>query len=238
MKLANSAFMNRAGSRFYEALTDHPLWADEIAAMRRHAEPLPERPRVLDLGCGPGVSTLALASQLPAGSEIIGVDLSPHMIERARVRLARPTARGAPPPVRVTFQEANAMALPFGDGHFDAVFGHSLLYLVPDAASVVAEVARVLTPGGAMVFMEPDRSGHLAQAALSGLARAHRWRQRPLSAARLGASMVLWRAFSAQAGQLDASTFEGWMSAARFVDVQITPAFAGLGFHVSGRQAS
>ncbi len=70
--------------------------------------------RVLDLCCGTGDLALAFRKEAPAGAEIVGSDFVPEMLARARAKAA---ASGA----GVTFVEADALALPFGDGSFDLV---------------------------------------------------------------------------------------------------------------------
>ena len=91
-------------------------------------------PRILDAGCGPGGNGAWLATH----GDVVGVDLSADAL--AFVRARRPTTR----PVR-----ASVEALPFADGAFDVVVGLTILYTVPDDARAVAELARVLRPGGA-----------------------------------------------------------------------------------------
>jgi SAM-dependent methyltransferase len=94
--------------------------------------------RALDLGTGTGSAALRLAERFPA-AEVVGVDLSPAMVAEAR--------RKTPPELdgRVHFEQADAAALPFGDGAFDLVV---LANMIP----FFDELARVLAPGGAAVF--------------------------------------------------------------------------------------
>lgn len=96
--------------------------------------------RVLELGCGPGSLWRPNLGRIPAGWQITLTDFSPGMLEEARVNLA-----GARP---FAFQQADAQALPFGDGVFDAVIANHMLYHVPDRPKAFAEVRRVLAPGG------------------------------------------------------------------------------------------
>src|SRR5579863_9937856 len=72
------------------------------------------RARVLDLCCGTGDLALAFRKEAPAGAEIAGSDFVPEKLERARAKAATLGAG-------VTFVEADALALPFGDGRFDLV---------------------------------------------------------------------------------------------------------------------
>jgi ubiquinone/menaquinone biosynthesis C-methylase UbiE len=94
--------------------------------------------RVLDVGTGTGAGALLLARRFP-DAQVVGVDLAEGMIEEAR--------RNTPADVRdrVTFQQADASALPFGDGSFDLA-AHANMIPFFD------EVARVLVPGGFALF--------------------------------------------------------------------------------------
>jgi trans-aconitate methyltransferase len=97
--------------------------------------------RVLDLGCGDGQLTQRLAA---TGARATGVDLSPEMVAAAR-------ARG------VEAVMANAEALPFADASFDAVFSNAALHWVRDHEAMLAQVHRVLVPGGRFVA---EMGGH------------------------------------------------------------------------------
>ncbi len=97
--------------------------------------------RILDLGCGDGQLTVRLAA---TGAEVTGVDLSPQMVTAAR-------ARG------VAAQVANAEALPFADATFDAVFSNAALHWMRDHEAMLAQVHRVLKPGGRFVA---EMGGH------------------------------------------------------------------------------
>jgi SAM-dependent methyltransferase len=96
--------------------------------------------RLLDLGCGTGRFTVLAAERL--GARVWGVDRSAEMLREAR---ARPGA------ARVGWKQADATSLPFKDGWFDAVHSHLVLHLVDDRQAAVAEMRRVLAPGGRAV---------------------------------------------------------------------------------------
>jgi SAM-dependent methyltransferase len=99
---------------------------------------LPAGLRWIDVCCGSGVITEAIVeSNAPAS--VAGVDVSPEQIDFARQQRARPN---------VTFETADAMALPFPDATFDvAVCGLGLNY-IPDPSRGLEEFCRVLRPGG------------------------------------------------------------------------------------------
>jgi SAM-dependent methyltransferase len=92
--------------------------------------------RVLDVGCGTGVLTAALARAVGA-KNVAGIDVSRSALETCRARV-----RGAD--VRL----AGAEELPFGDNEFDAVLAQLVVTLVDDSAGAVREMARVARPGG------------------------------------------------------------------------------------------
>src|SRR5438045_3021466 len=82
---------------------------------------------VADLGCGPGVSTFALAERLPR-ARLIGLDIAPRMLAEARRRRRRAGTGGGP----VTWLLGDSARLPLASGSIDACTGHSFLYLVAD----------------------------------------------------------------------------------------------------------
>jgi SAM-dependent methyltransferase len=97
------------------------------------------RGRVLDLGCGDGLLLEVLAAD--HGRQLAGVDLSPQSLALARRRPALSGAR---------LEQGRAQQLPFADDSFDACVSHMALMLMGEIEHVVAEVARVLSPGGVL----------------------------------------------------------------------------------------
>jgi SAM-dependent methyltransferase len=102
---------------------------------------LPSGANVLDVACGTGAVARAVAARLRQPSRIVGADLNPAMIEIARQR----TPAGAH---SFDWHAAPADDLPFKAGHFDLVFCQQGLQFFPDKPGALAEMRRVLRPGG------------------------------------------------------------------------------------------
>jgi ubiquinone/menaquinone biosynthesis C-methylase UbiE len=120
-----------------------PTWETRIGPHHLRAldlalEGIPAPRRVLDLGTGTGVVALALGKRYPEAA-VVGVDLSPGMIEEARGKLP-PELAG-----RVRFEVGDASALAFPDGDFELVV---LSNMIPFSD----ELARVVAPGGTLVL--------------------------------------------------------------------------------------
>jgi len=103
---------------------------------------------VVDLGCGPGSITLGLAAE----SRVAGVDLDAGQIAMAR-DLARRSGRST-----VDFLVASAYDLPFASGSVDVAFSHALFEHLSRPLDALAELRRVLKPGGRLLFIEHVRS--------------------------------------------------------------------------------
>ena len=104
--------------------------------------------RVLDLGCGPGSISVGLAPAVAPGGELHCVDMAESQVELAR---ALADSQGLD---NLSFHVADVTNLPFEDGYFDVAHGHDVLMYVPDTAGVLAEVKRVLKPGGIIACRE------------------------------------------------------------------------------------
>jgi arsenite methyltransferase len=116
---------------------------------------------VLDLGSGGGIDALLAAQQVGPEGRVIGVDMTPAMLERARENAARAGASN------VEFREGRLEALPVEDGSMCAVTSNCVINLVPDKARVFAEVARVLRPGGRLVVSDIVLDGPLPESVAS-----------------------------------------------------------------------
>ncbi len=103
--------------------------------------------RVLDFGCGPGTISVGLARTVDPG-EVHGIDM-----EESQIALARSAAE-AGGHANATFHVGDVTKLPFEDNFFDAAHCHAVLMHVPDIAAVLAEVKRVLKPGGIIAARE------------------------------------------------------------------------------------
>jgi len=98
--------------------------------------------RVLDLGSGAGTDSLIAAQMVGAEGRVIGIDMTPEMLAKARAATAEMGA------TNVEFLESEAEHLPFPDASFDVVISNGVIDLIPDKDAVFAELFRVLAPGG------------------------------------------------------------------------------------------
>jgi SAM-dependent methyltransferase len=104
--------------------------------------------RILETAAGTGIVTRTLLAALPASVTIVATDLSQAMLDHAASRTDSN---------RVTWQQADAQALPFPDGSFDVVVCQFGVMFFPDKVRGFAEAHRVLRPGGTFLFNVWDR---------------------------------------------------------------------------------
>ncbi len=125
--------------------------------------------RVLDVACGTGDLTEAIARARPAS--VIGVDFTEPMLDRARLKATRQRRRpGVPVP---EYRPGDAMRLPFGDASFDVVSIAFGIRNVDDPARALREFRRVLGPGGRVVVLEFSEPRHRLVRGLSALYTRH-----------------------------------------------------------------
>ena len=125
--------------RFVDAVSPEPGW------------------RILDVACGPGLVTVALA---PHAREVVALDLTPEMLNKAGQRCA---AAGV---ANVAFRQGSAGDLPFEANSFDAVVTRLSLHHFENPARPLAEMARVLRPGGRCVVADVISSEDPEESAL------------------------------------------------------------------------
>jgi ubiquinone/menaquinone biosynthesis C-methylase UbiE len=226
--------LGRVPAGAYDLLTSNALWREHAAGLLSHVPAEQSLRRVLDLGCGPGMSVFSLAAELGPDVEVCGLDFSPGMIRRARHHQRVHYAELS----NVHFAVADATRLPFADASFDLATGHSFLYLVGDQDAVLREIRRVLTPGGSLALMEPNANGSLLRATWAARRYLGELFRRPLATLRFALSMVTWRLYSALVGRLKPEVAEALLKNAGFEAVASSPTLAGMGLHCRGRVGS
>ncbi len=141
--MSDDIFVKKQG--FFDAWApfyDCPLTAIFYLAVHQRLleyAKLPENPKVLDIGCGTGRLLRRLAAENPT-LQGIGLDLSQQMLVEARSNNRYEN--------RLIFREGNGESLPFDNPQFDAVFNTISFLHYPNPEKMLAEVARVLQPGG------------------------------------------------------------------------------------------
>jgi ubiquinone/menaquinone biosynthesis C-methylase UbiE len=162
----------KAHSQFVGSIPDiydshlGPLLFEFAAAdlAKRVAKAIPRGGKVLEVACGTGISTEHLWRALAPGSEIVATDLNEAMLDFARQRRGNLS--------NVTYRQANALELPFADASFDVIVCQFGLMFFADKAKSIAEMTRVLRPGGLLTFNVWDSlsQNKVAQIALETIA--------------------------------------------------------------------
>ena len=112
--------------------TGNPFAMGEIAAGEK----------VVDVGSGGGIDSLIAARMVGATGKVVGIDMTPAMLEKARTAAAESGIHN------VEFREAYMEELPVPDGWADVVISNGVLNLTPDKQKALSEMFRVLRPGG------------------------------------------------------------------------------------------
>jgi ubiquinone/menaquinone biosynthesis C-methylase UbiE len=211
-------------ARVYAWFTAQAAWRGSCALLATHlAAPHADQAlTVVDLGCGPGVSTLEMARRRP-DARYIGLDRAAQMLAQARSR-ERQAGLGAS---HIHWLHADASTLPFLSDSIDALTGHSFLYLLgqPRRARVLVEMERVLRPGGRVVLMEPS-----AQPATLGQILRVSADPRHL------VSVLLWRPFSRLHLRYTPELLRSTLRQSGFVEVRVEEVLGGLGLMASGQK--
>jgi SAM-dependent methyltransferase len=113
---------------------------------------------VLDLGSGGGFDCFLAAARVGPAGRVVGVDMTPEMIEKARANAERAGAGN------VEFRLGEIEAIPLDDASADVVISNCVINLSPDKARVFREIARVLKPGGRMMVSDIVLTGPLPDA--------------------------------------------------------------------------
>jgi SAM-dependent methyltransferase len=152
---------------------------------------------VLDLGSGAGLDCLLAAQKVGAEGHVIGVDMTPEMIERARANAKRVNA------TNVEFRQGYLEDLPVEPNSVDVVISNCVINLSPDKAKVFAEIFRVMKPGGRLAVSDIVTDGELPE--------------------EVRTSLSAWA--GCVAGAVEAKEYVAMMEAVGFTDISIQPVF-------------
>lgn len=152
---------------------------------------------VLDLGSGAGLDCLLASQKVGAEGHIIGVDMTPEMIERARANAKRVDA------ANVEFRQGYLEDLPVEPNTVDVVISNCVINLSPDKAKVFAEIFRVLKPGGRLAVSDIVTDGELPE--------------------EVRTSLSAWA--GCVAGAVDAKEYIAMMGVVGFTDISIKPVY-------------
>jgi ubiquinone/menaquinone biosynthesis C-methylase UbiE len=152
---------------------------------------------VLDLGSGAGLDCILAAQKVGEEGHVIGVDMTPEMIERARTNVTRVNLKN------VEFRHGYLESLPVENNSVDVIISNCVINLSPDKAKVFDEAFRVLVPGGKLAVSDIVTDGPLPEAVKQ--------------------SLSAWA--GCVAGAVEAGDYIGMMKSVGFIDIVVTPVF-------------
>ncbi len=152
---------------------------------------------VLDLGSGAGLDCLLAAQKVGETGRVIGVDMTPEMIDRARANAKRVNA------TNVEFRQGYLENLPVETGMVDVIISNCVINLSPDKEKVFTEAFRVLKPGGKLAVSDIVTDGELPELVRN--------------------SLSAWA--GCVAGAVEATEYIAMMEAVGFTDISIKPVF-------------
>ncbi len=152
---------------------------------------------VLDLGSGAGLDCILAAQKVGETGRVIGVDMTPEMIERAQVNAKRVNA------TNVEFRQGYLEELPVDSNTVDVIISNCVINLSPDKAKVFTEAFRVLAPGGKLAVSDIVTDGPLPE---------------PIKI-----SLSAWA--GCVAGAVEADDYIGMMQSVGFTDISVKPVF-------------
>jgi len=144
MSAGNSFNLSSEAAKGYETQKVPAIFAPIAKATLEQTE-LPENAAVIDIACGTGIVSRLLVEYLSGKGRIVGTDLNPAMLEIAK-ELMPETHHG------VEWFECDVSNLPFEDATFDAAFCQQGLQFFPEKPEALAEIRRVITPGGRLML--------------------------------------------------------------------------------------
>jgi SAM-dependent methyltransferase len=159
-KLEPAEELSGAEAADYRRLSERHLRFIDLPFVRKAADLGVGKGRVLDVGCGPGHTAVALARRCP-GLVVYALDYSRDMLDAVREN-----ALAARVSDRVIPVQGDAGAIDFPDGHFDLVICLHTLHHLPDPFPAIKEMGRVLAPDGALMIRDLMRPRSLRQAAI------------------------------------------------------------------------
>ncbi|MFY0679732.1 MAG: class I SAM-dependent methyltransferase [Thalassovita sp.] len=134
------AFWDKAATNYAKSSISDP--AAYEYTLGRSESYISKSDRVLELGCGTGMTALRLA---PAAHSVLATDVSAGMLEHCQQRAAEASVDN------ITFKQADFMDPSLQTGEFDVVMAHSLLHLLPDLPAALAAVRAMLKPNGTFI---------------------------------------------------------------------------------------